>query len=132
MPSFNRVVLMGNLTRDPKVRQIPSGMSVADIAVATNERYRNREGEQVEKTCFVDIVAWGRQAETCGQYLSKGSPVLVEGRLQFDQWETTDGQRRSKLCIKADRVQFLGSPKRGAEVSEEATTPQTEGDNIPF
>ena len=118
MTGFNRVVLVGNLTRDPQLRQIPSGISVADIALAANETYKNREGKQVETTCFVDIVAWGRQAETCGQYLAKGSPILVEGRLQLDQWETKEGQRRSKLRVKADRVRFLGRPRRDAEIAD--------------
>jgi single-strand DNA-binding protein len=137
MTGFNRVVLAGHLTRDPQLRQIPSGDSVADLGLATSERYKNRSGEQVEKTCFVDIVAWGRQAETCGQYLTKGSPVLVEGRLQLDRWENKDGQPRSKIRVKADRIQFLNrgpeseappakEPEEGAEAGVE------EGDNLPF
>lgn len=107
MASFNRVVLLGNLTRDPQVRQVPSGTSVADLGLATNEVFKNKDGEQITKTCFVDVVAWGRQAETCGQYLAKGAPILVEGRLQHDQWETDEGQKRSRLRVRADRVQFL-------------------------
>jgi len=110
-------------------------MAVADIGVASSESYRNREGEQVEKTCFVDVVTWGRQAETCSQYLSKGSPVLIEGRLQFDQWETDGGQRRSKLLVRADRVQFLGYRKtEGRDVSEDKSgISAAEGDEgIPF
>ena len=94
MISYNRVVLMGNLTRDPELRQTPSGRSVADIGLATNESYKNPSGETVEKTCFVDIVAWGKQAEACGQYLTKGRPVLVEGRLQLDQWESKEGEKK--------------------------------------
>lgn len=114
MASMNRVLLMGNLTRDPEIRQVPSGTSVGDLGLAINETYKNREGEQVESTCFVDVVVWGRQAETCGQYLSKGSPILVEGRLQLDQWEADDGQKRSRLRVRGDRVQFLGRQKGGA------------------
>ncbi|MDP6526238.1 MAG: single-stranded DNA-binding protein [Kiritimatiellia bacterium] len=135
MRGFNRVVLMGNLTRDPNLRHVPSGMAVADIGLASSESYRNKEGERVEKTCFVDIVTWGRQAETCSQYLSKGAPVLVEGRLQYDQWETDEGQRRSKLLVRADRVQFLGRPKSGEkqEIQAEESGPSDEGgDEIPF
>ena len=112
MADLNRVTLAGRLTRDPEVRYTPSGVAVSDLGFAVSDVYRNREGEQVEQTCFVDIVVWGRQAETCGEYLSKGSPVLVEGRLQFDQWENKQGEKRSKLRVRAARVQFLGSPRR--------------------
>ena len=112
MTSFNRVVLIGHLTRDPKLRTIPSGSTVADMGLATNERYRNKAGESVENTCFVDVVAWGRQAESCGKYLEKGSAVLVEGRLQLDQWQTGDGQKRSRLRVKADSVRFMGRAHR--------------------
>lgn len=128
MAGYNRVVLVGNLTRDPQVRQTSSGTAVADIGLAANERYRNKDGEQVETTCFVDIVAWGRQAECCGQYLSKGASVLVEGRLQLDRWETEDGQKRSKMRVKADRVRFLGRAK-----SADATGPEAEPEEaLPF
>jgi single-strand DNA-binding protein len=112
MASMNKVFLVGNLTRDPEVRYIPSGRAVADLGLAVSENYRNKSGELVETTCFVDLVVWGRQAETCGEYLSKGSPVLVEGRLQLDQWENQQGEKRSKLRVRADRVQFLSSPRR--------------------
>ena len=112
MASANIVVLCGNLTRDPEVRQIPSGMSVADLGLAINESYKNKSGEQVETTCYVDVVVWGKTAENCGQYLRKGSPILVEGKLQLDQWEK-DGEKRSKLRVSADRVQFLGTGRRG-------------------
>lgn len=109
MASANFVLLMGNLTRDPEVRTIPSGTTVADLGMAVNESYKNKAGELVETTVFVDVVVWGRLAETCGQYLKKGSPVLVEGRLQLDQWTGQDGEKRSKLRVRADRVQFLSS-----------------------
>lgn len=117
MASFNRVILMGNLTRDPEVSYLPSGTAVADMGLAIDDSYKNREGEMVERTCFVDIKVWARQAETCAQYLSKGSPVLVEGRLQLDKWQTKEGDNRSKLRVRADRVQFLGGP-RGSELSD--------------
>lgn len=119
MASINRVFLMGNLTRDPQVRQIPSGTSVADLGLAVNESYRNKSGEQVESTCFADIVVWGRQAEACGEYLTKGSAVFIEGRLQFDQWESKEGDRRSKLRVRADRVQFMSSRSGGKSGSEQ-------------
>ena len=113
MGAMNRVFLMGNLTRDPAVRTTPSGISVGDVGLAISEKYKNKAGEVVETTCFVDIVVWGRQAETCGQYLGKGAPVMVEGRLQLDQWQTDKGEKRSRLRVRADRVQFLGRPRQG-------------------
>lgn len=142
MASANIVVLCGNLTRDPEVRQIPSGMSVADLGLAINESYKNKSGELVETTCYVDVVVWGKTAENCGQYLRKGSAILVEGRLQLDQWEK-DGEKRSKLRVRADRIQFLGSPRRdgdaasgGAPARRPETTsspkPPPADDDIPF
>jgi len=115
MASYNRVLLMGNLTRNPEIRYTPSGTAVADLGLAINENFKNKAGETVEQTCFVDVVVWGRQAETSAEYLHKGSPVFVEGRLQLDQWENQQGEKRSKLRVRADRVQFLGSPGKGAE-----------------
>ncbi len=109
MAVYNRVVVLGNLTRDPQKRDV-AGQAVADLGLALSETFKNKAGEAVEKPCFVDVVAWGRQAELCAQYLQKGAPVLVEGRLQFDQWET-NGEKRSKLRVRADRVQFLGRLK---------------------
>ena len=118
MADLNRVILAGRLTRDPEVRYTPSGTAVADLGVAVSDAYRNRAGELVEQTCFVDVVVWGRQAETSGEYLGKGSPVLIEGRLQLDQWENQQGEKRSKLRVKADRVQFLGTPRRESEMGD--------------
>ncbi len=109
MASFNKVLLLGNLTRDPELRHTPSGSPVADFALAVSEVFKNKVGETVEQTCFADIVVWGRQAETCDEYLKKGSPVFIEGKLQFEQWETKQGEKRNKLKVRADRVQFLGS-----------------------
>ena len=109
MASFNRVMLMGNLTRNPELKYTPSGSAVADLGLAVNESFKNKAGETVEQTCFVDVVVWGRQAETATEYLQKGSPVFVEGRLQFDQWERQQGEKRSKLRVRAERVQFLSA-----------------------
>lgn len=120
MASMNFVILCGNITRDPEMRQLSSGTAVADLGLAVNESYKNKSGEMVETTCFVDVVVWGRLAETCSQFLRKGSPVLVEGKLQLDQWTTQEGEKRSKLRVRADRVQFLGA-KRGE--GEGATAP---------
>ena len=110
MASYNRVMLMGNLTHNPEIRYTPSGTAVSDLRMAINESYKNKAGEMVESTCYVDVVVWGRQAETSSEYLHKGSPVFVEGRLQLDQWENQQGEKRSKLRVRADRVQFLSSP----------------------
>ena len=111
MASYNRVILVGNVTRDPELRYIPSGTAVTELGLAVNDRRKNSEGEWVEETTFVDVTLWARQAEVASEYLSKGSPVLIEGRLKLDTWET-DGQRRSKLRVVGDRMQMLGT--RGA------------------
>lgn len=116
MATLNKVFLIGNLTRDPEVRYLPSGKAVADIRMAINNKYKLASGEDREEVCFVNVVVWGKQAETCGQYLSKGSPLLVEGRLQYDEWEK-DGQKHNRLRVVADRTQFVGAPKR-AEYSD--------------
>ena len=113
MASFNKVILIGNLTRDPEIKYTPSGTAVGDLRMATNRRYRTADGQEHDETCFVGVTVWGRQAETCGEYLKKGAPALVEGRLKYDEWEK-EGQKFSRLSVVAERVQFLGSP-RGAE-----------------
>jgi len=118
MSTLNRVFLMGNLTRDPEVRYTPSGTAVGDLGLAVNENYKNKAGETVESTVFVDVEVWARQAETCAEYLYKGSPVFVEGRLKLDQWTNQQGEKRSKLRVRAERVQFLGAPKRGADTAD--------------
>ncbi len=112
MASFNKVLLMGNLTRDPELRYIPSGTAVAKFGLAVNRDYVDRQsGDKKESVCFVDITVWGKQAETCNQYLTKGRPVFIEGRLEFSSWETKEGDKRSKLEVVAERVQFLGGRK---------------------
>lgn len=126
MADFNKVMLLGNLTRDPEVRQLPSGTAVADIGLAINRKYRTQQGEDREETCFVTVSVFGRQAETCGQYLHKGSPVFVEGRLKYDSWEK-NGQKQSRLTVQAERVQFLGAPRR----SEFGDAPARGGERPP-
>lgn len=111
MASLNKVFLIGNLTRDPELRYTPSGVAVVNLRLAVNRRFRDRNGEQKEEVCFVTVTAWDKQAEVCNQYLSKGRPVFVEGRLQSRSWEDKEGQKRNVLDIKAERVQFLGSAK---------------------
>ncbi len=114
MASVNKVMLIGNLTRDPEVRYTPKGSAVADIGLAINRYFTLENGEKREETTFVDVVLWGRQAELAQQYLSKGRPVFIEGRLQLDSWEDkTSGQKRSKLRVVGENMQFLGSPKDG-------------------
>jgi single-strand DNA-binding protein len=111
MASFNRVILMGNLTRDVELRYIPSGMAVADIGLAVSEKRKNANGEMIEDVVFVDVTAWGRTAEVMSEYLGKGSPVFIEGRLKYDTWEGQDGQKRSKLKVTCDRMQLIGAPR---------------------
>ena len=111
MANLNRVFLIGNLTRDPEVRYIPSGKAVADLNLAINRRYKTSSGEDREDTCFIGVVAWGRQAETAGEYLTKGSCIFVEGSVRYDQWES-NGEKRSRLRVTADRIQFMDRPKR--------------------
>jgi len=113
MASYNHVVLVGNLTRDPELRYIPSGTAVADVGLAVNDRRKNAQGEWEDDTTFVEVTLWSRQAEVASEYLSKGSPVLIDGRLKYDQWETQDGQKRSKLKVVAFRMQMLGTPPSG-------------------
>lgn len=122
MAAFNRVILMGNLTRDPELKQAPSGSSVVDLRLAVSEKYRDKQtGATKEVTCFVDVVAWNRLAEICQQYLFKGRPILVEGRLQYDEWKTKDGETRNKLRVRADIIQFLGSAQGAREEPETET-----------
>ena len=124
MASFNRVVLVGNLTRDVDLRNTPSGTAVTDVGLAVNDRVK-RNNEWVDETTFVDVTLWGRQAEIAAEYLSKGSPVLFEGRLKLDSWEQ-EGQKRSKLRVVAEKMQMFGSrnaASNGARVQEADETP---------
>jgi len=108
MASYNRVILVGNITRDLELRYVSNGgMAVTELGLAVNDRRKNQAGEWVEETTFIDVTLWGRTAEIANQYLSKGSPVLIEGRLKLDMWET-DGQKRSKLRVVGEKMQMLG------------------------
>lgn len=111
MASYNRVILLGNLTRDPDLKYTPSGLAVCEVGLAVNDRRRTPEGEWVEEATFIDVTLWGKTAETCSQYLQKGAPILVEGRLKLDTWEQ-EGQKRSKLRVVGERMQMVGG--RGA------------------
>jgi single-strand DNA-binding protein len=123
MASFNRVILLGNLTRDPVIRYIPSGMAVAEIGLAVNDRRKTSAGEWVDEVTYIDVTLWGRTAEVASEYLTKGAPVLIEGRLRLDSWETSDGQKRSKLRVVADRMQMLG----GRTANASGRPPAAEG-----
>ena len=108
MSSYNRVIMMGNLTRDPDFKNLASGQGVCRLSVASNRQFKNRQnGQMVQEVCFVDVDVWGAQAESCSKFLAKGRPVLIEGRLKFDTWEDNDGKKQSKHSIVADRVTFL-------------------------
>jgi len=118
MANYNRSLLMGNLTRDPELRYIPSGSAVVTLRMAINRNYKSQSGEMKEEVTYVNVVVWGKQAENCAEYLSKGSAIFVEGRLQSRQWETDDGQKRSILEVVADRVQFLDRKKSSGAAPE--------------
>jgi len=119
MASFNKVILLGNLTRDPEVRYTPKGTAVADLGIAVNRTYTAENGEKREEVTFVDVTFWGRTAENAGQYLKKGRPVFVEGRLQLDSWDDKQsGQKRTKLKVVGEVLQFLGGRPGGAGESE--------------
>jgi len=118
MASYNRVVMVGNLTRDPEYKQLTSGQAVCRLGIASNRQFKNRQtGSMVQEVCYIDIDVWGAQAESCRQYLAKGRSVLVEGRLKLDSWDDQNGQKRSKHSIVADRIVFLSS---GAEAGASA------------
>ncbi len=123
MAGYNRVVLVGNLTRDPDYKQLASGQAVCRLGLATNRQFKNKQtGTMVQEVCYVDIDVWGVQAESCNQYLQKGRSVLVEGRLKFDTWEDQSGQTRSKHSIVADRVVFLSSAAESVESVADTTS----------
>lgn len=128
MVDLNKVFLAGNLTRDPELRYIANGTAVASLSLAISRNYTGKDGSKKEEVVFVDISAWGRQAETCGEYLSKGSSLLVEGRLQLDRWETNTGEKRNKLKVVAQRIQFLSTRRKEGEKAPESL--EQEPDNI--
>jgi len=151
MAYLNKVFLIGNLTREPELRVTPKGTAVCSFGLAVNRQYKTESGETKEETTYVDGEAWGRQGELCSKYLSKGSPVMVEGRLRFDSWESKTGEKRSKLKLVVENVQFLSSrgTSGGNESSEGSSTekqsssvspqgsvaaPATDGidDDVPF
>lgn len=134
---YNRIILIGNLTRDPELRYTPQGIAVASFGLAVSTRTKSKE-ESKEETLFMDIVVWGKQGETVSQYLSKGRQALVEGRLRERKWEGSDGQQKKRMEVVADNVRFLGKKDdstggRGAQGSSQSTTPPDEITDIePF
>jgi single-strand DNA-binding protein len=141
MPNYNKVILMGNLTRDPEVRYTSGGTAIAKLGLAVNRRWKNQEGQMQEETTFVDVDAFGRQAETIGQYLKKGRPVMVEGRLKLDQWDDKQtGEKRSKLKVIMDRFEFIDSRGEGGGGGEgggysqpgpTSSSPPSDGGSVP-
>ncbi len=110
MASLNKVLLIGNLTKDPELRYTPQGTAVVNLRLAINRRWKDKTGEQKEDVCYLTIVAWDKQAEVCNQYLRKGAPLFVEGRIQSRSWEDNTGAKRNVVEVRAERVQFLGQP----------------------
>lgn len=140
MANFNKVILIGNLTRDPEMRYLPSQTPVVEIGLAVNRRWKGQDGQQREETCFIDCVSFGKQAEVLNQYMAKGRPIMIEGRLQLDTWEAKDGSKRSKHKVVIEQFQFMGStkeqpPKQDADPMPEDpgfTTDTETGQEIPF
>lgn len=124
MANLNKVLLIGNLTRDPELRYTPNGTAVSNLRLAVNRVYTTQSGEKKEDVCYITVVVWGKRAETCGDFLVKGSPVFVEGRLQTRSWETEDKQKRNVVEVVADNIQFLGKTKGAPEFE---TEPAQEG-----
>ena len=115
MANFNKVLLIGNLTKDPELRYTPQGTAVVNLRLAVNRKFKDKNQEMKEEVCFITAVVWDKQAETCNQYLHKGSSVFVEGRLQSRSWEDASGNKRSVIEVRAERVQFLGAPSGKAK-----------------
>lgn len=136
MAAFNRIIMIGNLTRDPEYRNLASGQAVCRLGLATNRQFKNKQtGSMVQEVCYIDVDVWGAQAESCRQYLQKGRPVLVEGRLKLDSWDDQSGQKRNKHSIVAERVVFLSNGAQaessfGAALEEESSSgPQLNPNN---
>lgn len=131
MASVNKVIMIGNLTRDPELRYTPAGTAICEFAVALNRNWTTKEGEKREEVAFIEVTAWARQAEVCKEFLRKGRPVFVEGYLKQDRWEDKNtGQKRSKVSVTAERIQFLGGGPPRAE-SESAPPPPSDEDAPP-
>ena len=138
MNSYNKVIITGNLTRDPENKTTKGGVEIASFSLALNRQYKNQAGESVEETSFVDCTAFGKQAELIGQYMAKGRPMLLEGRLKQDMWQTTDGKNRSKISVICEKFHFMGSKQDEPATSndEPNATPANKSpisdDDVPF
>ncbi len=130
MTAYNRVVLVGNITREIELRYTQSGTAVTDIGLAINERKKNQSGEWVDDPQFIDVTLWGRTAEVAAEYLGKGSPILIEGRLKLETWES-DGQKRSKLKVVGERMQMLGKPKASSNTADQNAVAAEASDDTP-
>ena len=132
MASLNKVLLIGNLTKDPELRYTPNGTAVANLRLAVNRKFKDRNGELKEETCFITVTAWDKQAEICNQYLQRGRAIFVEGLLQSRSWDTPEGQKRSAIDVRAERVQFLPSGGgKGAEGQAAAGGDEGHGGDAP-
>ncbi|MFA5863077.1 MAG: single-stranded DNA-binding protein [Phycisphaerae bacterium] len=120
MANYNKVILVGNLTRDPQLKYLPSETAVVEFGLAVNRRWTGNDGQKREETCFVDVSAFGKPAETINHYMKKGNSILIEGRLHFQQWQAQDGSKRSKLSVVADNFQFMGGPAAGTREGNSA------------
>jgi len=123
MPNYNKIIIIGHLTRDPQLSYTPNQTAVVDFGIATNHKWTGQDGQSHEEVCFVDCIAFGKRAENINKYCQKGQPLLVEGRLKFDQWEAQDGSKRSKHKINVDNFTFLGQPKENDKPNK---------DDVPF
>lgn len=127
--NLNKVLLIGNLTKDPELRYTPQGTAVVTLRMAVNTPFKDRNGQLQKETCFINVVVWGQMAETCNQYLQKGRALFVEGRLQSRSWQTNEGQNRSTMEIKADRVQFLPRTTKEENHTDEGAPASESGEH---
>ena len=132
MNAFNKVILMGNLTRDPELRYTPKGTAVAKLSLALNRKYSDKDGQSVEETTFVDVDAFGKTAETIGQYMQKGRAILVEGRLKMDEWDDKEGKRRHKLIVILEKFNFVGGKSDNPAPSEPTNKSPIDDADVPF
>lgn len=138
MSSYNKVILMGNLTRDPELRYTPNQVAVVDIGLATNRKWTGQDGQQHEEICFVDCTIFGKRAEVINKFFKKGSPIFIEGRLTFDSWQAQDGSKRSKLKVTIENFEFVGGKQEGNQQQPQQQQAQQQPDmggpveDIPF
>lgn len=133
MPSYNKVIILGHMTKDPDLAYLPSQTAVIEFTLATNRKYKNADGQECDDTCFIDCRMYGKRAEVISKYCKKGTPLMVEGRLQLDRWEAQDGSKRSKHRIMASDFTFVGGGQETKqEPSQSSYVPQSDHDDMPF